>query len=166
MEIYNYKCSYCGVSIDIIDRAYFEIDHFVHRQSKKFNGLRNAGNIDNLVLSCHDCNHDKGSFEIPDEKYIDLYPDEDQIKKTFIRDDQFYIKVSKEKREDTTVNEFYEKLHLGSEKNRIDYLLMSMIGLQEKIKGNSEVCSLLGQAIGILRRKRNLMARVYREQWK
>ena len=111
----------------------------------------------NLVLACHNCNHDKSSFEFPDEKYNDLYPDEEEIKKTFIRDDDYYIKVADEKETDIIVKAFYEKLHLGSEIHRIDYLLMSMMGLQENIKDNPEACSQLGQAIKKLHTKRNIM---------
>ena len=108
-------------------------------------------------MACHNCNHDKSSFEFPDEKYNDLYPDEEAIKKTFIRDDDYYIKVADEKETDIIVKAFYEKLHLGSEIHRIDYLLMSMMGLQENIKDNPEACSQLGQAIKKLHTKRNIM---------
>ena len=159
MKIYNYKCAYCGISSEVIDRTNFEIDHFIYEKSKRFASKAEAGYIENLVLACHDCNHDKSSFEFPGEKYKDLYPDEEEIKRTFIRDDDYYIKVAEEKRDDTTINEFYQKLHLGSEIHRIDYLLMNMMGLQEKIQDKSEACSQLGQAIQKLHTKRNVMPR-------
>ena len=157
MNIYNHKCAYCGVSSKVIARTDFEIDHYIYEKSEKFASKADAGYIENLVLACHTCNHDKSSFEFPDEKYDDLYPDEEDIKKTFIRDDDYYIKVSDEKKEDTIVKAFYEKLHLGSEMHRIDYLLMSMMGLSENIGDKPEACSLLRQAIIILHTKRNIM---------
>ena len=157
MNIYNHKCAYCGVSSKVIARTDFEIDHYIYEKSEKFASKADAGYIENLVLACHTCNHDKSSFEFPDEKYDDLYPDEEDIKKTFIRDDDYYIKVSDEIKEDTIVKAFYEKLHLGSEMHRIDYLLMSMMGLSENIGDKPEACSLLRQAIIILHTKRNIM---------
>ena len=138
--------------------VYWGSDHLtIYEKSKRFAGKADAGYIENLVLACHNCNHDKSSFEFPDEKYNDLYPDEEEIKKTFIRDDDYYIKVADEKETDIIVKAFYEKLHLGSEIHRIDYLLMSMMGLQENIKDNPEACSQLGKAIKKLHTKRNIM---------
>lgn len=157
MNIYNHKCAYCGVSIEVISRTDFEVDHYIYEKSKRFPSKADAGYIENLVLACHTCNHNKSSFEFPDEKYDDLYPDKEDIKKTFIRDDDYYIKVSDEKKDDTIVKAFYEKLHLGSEMHRIDYLLMSMMGLLENIGDKPEACSQLGQAIKILHTKRNVM---------
>lgn len=157
MNIYNHKCAYCGVSIEVISRTDFEVDHYIYEKSKRFASKADAGYIENLVLACHNCNHDKSSFEFPNEKYNDLYPDEEEIKKTFIRSDNYYIKVSDEKNNDTVVKEFYEKLHLGSEIHRIDYLLMSMMGLLENIGDKPDACLLLGQAIKKLHTKRNIM---------
>ena len=159
MKIYNYKCAYCGISIDVIPRTDFEIDHFVYEKSKRFQSKADAGHIENLVLACHDCNHDKSSFEFHDKSYKDLYPDEGEIKKTFIRDDGYYIKIANAKQNDPIINAFYTKLHLYSEIHRIDYLLMSMIGLFKKIKDKPEACSQLGLAIQKLHTKRNIMSR-------
>lgn len=158
MKIYDYKCSYCGVSIDVIPRTNFEVDHFIFKESEKFKENSKPGNIENLVLACHDCNRSKGTFEIPDNKYIALYPDKEEIKRSFIRDENFYIKISDEKNDDETINSFYKKLELGSEMHRVDYLLMSMIELKENISGNICISSLLGDAIDKLHTKRNLMS--------
>lgn len=157
MSIYNHKCAYCGVSIEVISRTEFEIDHYIYEKSERFVSKADAGYIENLVLACHNCNHNKSSFEFPDERYNDLYPDEENIKKTFVRDDDYYIKVSDAKNNDTIVKAFYEKLHLGSQIHRIDYLLMNMMGLLEAMTDKTEVCSQLGQAIQILHTKRNIM---------
>lgn len=159
MKIYNYKCAYCGISIDIIPRSNFEIDHFIYEKSDRFETKADAGYIENLILACHDCNHDKSSFEFDPRSFKDLYPDEEEIKNTFIRDEDYYIKISRAKKDDPTINAFYDQLHLCSEIHRIDYLLMSMIGLQEKIKDKPEACSQLGLAINKLHTKRNVMNR-------
>lgn len=157
MNIYNHKCAYCGVSSEVISRTDFEIDHYICEKSKRFKSKADAGYIENLVLACHDCNHNKSSFEFPEEKYEDFYPDKEEITKTFVRDEVYYIKISDTKINDMIINEFYEKLHLGSEIHRIDYLLMNMLGLQETIVDNVEVCSQLGQAISKLYTKRHVM---------
>lgn len=57
-----------------------------------------------------------------------------------------------------TVNEFYKTLKLGSEIHRLDYLLMSMIGLQKKLTDRHSSYAILGQAITLLKKKRNIMA--------
>ena len=159
MKIYNHKCSYCGVSVEVITRTNFEIDHFIYQKSERFATKADAGDIENLVLACHDCNRDKSSFEFPDDKYNDFYPDGDEIRRTFIRDDDYYIKIADEKNGDAIINEFYEKLRLGSEIHRIDYLLMNMMELQEEIQDKPEACSQLGQAIKKLHTKRNVIKR-------
>ncbi|MBO5143756.1 MAG: HNH endonuclease [Clostridia bacterium] len=157
MKIYNFKCCYCGVSIKLVNKSDFEIDHFICQTSSKFATKADAGNIENLVLACHTCNHNKGSFEIPDDKYDDLHPDMDKIKKAFVRDEDYYIRVSDDKSNDEVINSFYKKLNLSAEFHRIDFLLMNMIGLHQSVEINSDVCRLLGIAIEKLREKRNLM---------
>ena len=34
MNIYNHKCAYCGVSIEVISRTDFEVDHYIYEKSK------------------------------------------------------------------------------------------------------------------------------------
>lgn len=158
IQAYNRKCSYCGVSLDLIPKSLFQIDHFIFQKSPEFNtGKAAAGNIDNLVLSCNICNHSKSSFSIPKDEREKLHPDK-KISNTFYRDGNYYIQVSKEFDSNTVVKEFYKKLKLGSEIHRLDYLLMSMIGLQEKLTDKHPAYATLGQAINLLKKKRNIMA--------
>lgn len=157
MEVYNYKCVYCGVSLNLIQKDSFEIDHYIYEKSPKFATKKEAGYIENLVLACHDCNHKKNSFLIPDEDFRKLYPDTDEIRNTFYRDDLYYIRISREESNNQTVNQFYNLLKLGSEVHRLDYLLMSMIGLQKNHAENSQFYSGIGKIIETLRIKRNLM---------
>lgn len=155
MKAYNCKCAYCGASIDILPKEMFEIDHFIYEKS--FDKKADAGFIENLVLACHSCNHQKGAFSLTEDDRMYLHPDEDTIKKTFIRDEQYYIKVSENQTTNKIVIDFYKKLGLGGEIHRLDYLLMSMIGLQRTLADKPEAYTRFGQAIDMLRLKRNMM---------
>ncbi len=158
MKAYNGKCSYCGVSLALISKRMFEIDHFIYEKSPKFRTKKEAGYIENLVLACQDCNRNKSSFVVDDESFAKLYPDGDQITSSFVRDDMYYIRISDAVSNDSTIKAFYEQLKLGNEMRRLDYLLMSMLGLQSKLDPDSDAYSKMGQAIELLRSKRNIMA--------
>jgi len=155
---YNGKCAYCGISIDIIPRRSFEIDHFIHEKDARFGGKKAAaGYIENLILACNKCNSFKKDIEIPDSKHIILHPDNKDTAETFIRDGQFYIQISEKRKSDESVIAFYHQLRLGSEIHRLDYLLMSIIGLQRNVTSNEKLYTQLGKAIDLLRRRRNMM---------
>ncbi len=154
---YNGKCSYCGVTISIIPKDSFEIDHFIYKEDPRFKSKSDAGYIENLVLACHKCNHAKSSFSVPDETYEHLHPDKPGIRKSFVRDDDFYIKIASDKNEDEHIKRFYDQLELGAEVRRLDFLLINMRGLQTKIPAESTAHKIIGEAITILQTKRNLM---------
>lgn len=159
MKAYNCKCAYCGVSIDLISRVMFEIDHFVNQAAPEFGGSKvKAGTIENLVLACHDCNHSKSGFSITSTNKENLNPDGELISTYFYRDDMYYIKPTDAAKENADVSLFYSKLHLGSEIHRIDYLVMSMIGLQKELKKKGKDYKELSDAISALKGKRNLMS--------
>lgn len=157
-KAYNDKCAYCGVSLDILST--FEIDHFIPRTSCKFDGSKAAaGDMKNLVLACRDCNRWKSNFDTSGAEN-DLHPDYEGITKSFVRDSQYYIRVSKEKADTPHVNEFYTQLRFDHQMRRVDYLLMSMRGLYNKMKQREikpEVLQVLSEAIRILQEKRNRM---------
>ena len=157
MKIYNCKCSYCGISIDLISKNSFEIDHYLYEKSTRFTSKKYAGYIKNLVLACHDCNHKKSSYDISDGDYNILYPDGDDIRKSFCRDDMFYIKISEEMNGNRTVEDFYGQLQLDSEIHRLDYLLMNLIGVQSKHKDNNDLYAEIGKIKDFLIKKRNMM---------
>ncbi len=157
IQAYNGKCAYCGVSVDLLQKNIFEIDHFLYEKASKFATKKEAGYIENLVLACHDCNHNKGSFWIEDEQYDKLHPDGDGIKDSFIRDKQYYIRMNDKNKDNRNISEFYEKLNLGSELHRLDYLLMNIIGMQRKHQDNDELYSGLGKILDIVKAKRNIM---------
>lgn len=157
LQAYNGKCAYCGASIDLIKRTEFEIDHFLYEKAPKFATKKEAGFIENLVLACHDCNHNKSSFWIEENYYNELHPDGEEIKNTFIRDEQYYIRINDTYKESKHIKEFYDKVRLGSELHRIDYLLMNIIGLQRKCQDNKELYAGLGKIIDVISIKRNIM---------
>lgn len=152
MSVYNCKCSYCGVSIDIIPKDNFEVDHYIYKKNTaKFKTVAQAGTIKNLVLACRRCNHQKGKHTIPDAFLDTLSPDLEQIKSVFIRNNNFEISIAEEYADSPVIKAFYDKLQLGQEVHRLDFLLMEMLGRQNS--GDHT----LGQAIALLKKKRNLL---------
>lgn len=158
MEAYNFKCAYCGASVDLISKPTFEIDHFINQKSERFASTIDAGTIENLILSCHDCNQRKNAFEITELNEDDLNPDKENILYNFSRDAMYYIVPSEAGKTKQSITSFYERLHLGNEIHRIDYLVMSMIGLQKVLKEKGKEYTELSNAINILRSKRNLIS--------
>lgn len=130
-EIYNSKCAYCGVLIGIIDIRMFEVDHFVCEDvfSDDTTGRSEAGKVSNLVLSCYSCNRGKGKLVIDGEYKKTLNPDDGSIAKVFARDNNYYIRIQPDYTEDHVIADFYEKLLLGSEFRRLDYLLLEIKNL-------------------------------------
>ena len=155
IETYNFKCAYCGLSIDIIPKEMFEIDHFIYKKS--FSSKAKAGYIENLVLACHSCNHKKNSLPIPEGHRELLHPDNENIKNVFTRDDNFYIIITDTYKNDNTIMAFHEQLGLGDDIRRLDYLLMNMVGIQRKTTHKPDIYTQLGQAIDKLRKKRNIV---------
>lgn len=157
LKVYNGKCAYCGVSVDLIKKNDFEIDHFLYEKAPKFKTKKDAGYIENLVLACHDCNHNKSSFWIEESYFDKLYPDGEEIKNIFIRDEQYCICINELYTDDPYINDFYNKVRLGSELHRLDYLLMNIIGLQKQCQENTELYSRLGKIKDTIIEKRNIM---------
>ena len=153
MEIYNYKCSYCGNSIWNLSSTLLEVDHYICESS--FDSKEKAGKIENLVLSCYDCNRAKSNFPI-DNDYIDtVNPDLEEIKNVFVRDDKYYIKISDKYMKDKFIEDFYIQLKLGYETRRLDFLLLNLQGLYRRL-GDKPEAQKLGIILNKLQQKRNL----------
>ena len=159
IKAYNYKCAYCGVSVQLIPIEFFEVDHYIYQKSERFKSKQDAGYIENLVLSCHNCNHNKSSFMIEDEVYDDLHPDNKKICECFYRDDLYYIRMTESGPNDDNILLFYNKLKLGSEVHRLDFLLMNLIGFLQQHLLDSKNEVKLADIIENLRTKRNLKTR-------
>ena len=85
-----------------------------------------------------------------------LHPDLDYIKAVFVRDEGYSIIVAEEFAESEAVTMFYNQLKLGQEVHKLDYLLLKMLGQQRRTESSGEYCT-LGEAISLLRKKRNLL---------
>lgn len=133
-EIYNYKCAYCGISTYILNIQLFEVDHFICESSfeQTIHGRSQAGKLSNLVLACHACNRGKSDFLIEGPHRGLLNPDDTSIANIFFRDADYYIRIHQNYSSDDTVKTFYDKLGLGSEFRRLDYLLMELRDLLEE----------------------------------
>lgn len=155
IEAYNHKCCYCGVSLDINDYKLFEIDHFIHEKSVRFNGDESkADYIENLVLACFECNRSKQDLELPDKDLCKICPDSPFICYVFIRDENYYIRINENFKNDESVKKFYEKLKLGSQIHRLDYLLLNIFGLRNKFKENDAIYKNLNEAFELLKKRR------------
>ena len=154
IEIYNSKCAYCGVSIEIISKKLFEVDHFV--AESLYSDKIEAGKLKNLILACYQCNRNKQDFVIENKYIAQLCPDNGAIANIFYRNEKYYICIKNEFKKDDVINEFYEKLQLDHQSRRLDYLLMNMIGLHKKIEGTT-AGGKLAEAILLLYKKRNEM---------
>lgn len=152
-NIYNNKCSYCGITTDVISSELFEVDHFICESS--FNGDSiNAGKINNLVLSCKKCNRGKRDF-IWIKKYSPKFNvDDKSIAKLFYRDEEYSIRIKKEYIKDDIICSFYRKLKLDEEIRRLDFLLMNMNGFYKKYSNDKNIEKIL-KCIKFLQTKRN-----------
>lgn len=157
VEAYNGKCSYCGVSIDIISLKMFEIDHFIPQKSDCFASKADAGYIENLVLACYNCNRAKRDFKCPEADLQKVHPDGTGITSSFVRGDDYCIRINDKMKEDETVIKFYKQVNLDNPIHRLDYLLMNMRGLSKKIEDNHPSYGVLMKAIELLQQKRNMM---------
>lgn len=155
-EIYNSKCAYCGILIGIIDIRMFEVDHFVCEDvfSNDTTGRSEAGKVSNLVLSCYSCNRGKGKLIIDGGYKKILNPDDNSIAKVFVRDDNYYIRIQPGHAGDHVIEDFYERLLLGSEFRRLDYLLLEVEELIQRLH-NPIIVQKLEQCFSKLVVKRN-----------
>ena len=160
MKIYNCRCSYCGVSLDILNKRMFEIDHYIPKKADKFKNNNNANKIENLVLACQFCNRKKSDFLISDSEYSLLYPDNEEIKKIFYRDEKYYIKIENEYSQNETIKKFYEQLEMDGEVRRLDFLLISLLNFKKKYRNKLENLHILNELSDIiekLKKKRNII---------
>ena len=72
----------------------------------------------------------------------------------FFRDEDYYIRISEDFSTDDAVNQFYKQLGLDRQIHRLDYLLMNMRGLREKLKDKPLAYTHLTEAIEMLQQKR------------
>lgn len=156
-KIYNEKCAYCGVSMDVLPNTLFEVDHYI--AESLYESKEEAGQLSNLVLSCYRCNRNKKEFPI-EGKYVELLnPDNENICKIFYRDELYYIRVNDLYSGDTNIQNFYNKIDFGNQARRLDYLLLNMCGLHKEIEGTKNGGT-LAECILLLTKRRNRFAKI------
>jgi len=85
-----------------------------------------------------------------------LNPDDGSIARVFVRAEDYYICICPDYAEDQLVIDFYQKLLLGSEFRRLDYLLLEMKNfISTQRISNPTVAEKLEQCLGALIMKRN-----------
>ena len=157
IDIYNRRCAYCGVTTDIQPLQLFEIDHFICKNpSENYKEDKQSINdIYNLVLCCRYCNKSKSNFYIMERERLLLNPDNSNITKVFYRSEDFYIKIQDEFSANKNILEFYNKLNLGGEFKRLDYILMILEFLILYTKNNIMLSHQLCQVKDRLLKLRN-----------
>ncbi len=160
-NIYHRKCAYCGTSTDIQPLENYEIDHYICESSFMDNtqGRIEAGKIENLVLSCHNCNRFKSNLLIKNNYVQLLNPDDNSICNIFYRDDKANIRIKDEFINDEFINEFYNKLKLANEFRRIDYSILQQQHLLKTLRKTKKITPkielVLLRSIEKLKSKRN-----------
>lgn len=160
--IYNSKCSYCGVSIDIQSHQLFEVDHFINKAHPDVDNKKDLDTKDNLMFACHTCNRKKRDFAIHLNKkaksglsYKDLLnPDQKHIMNVFTRDSHYRIQIAPQYASDPHVKSFYNKLLFHHPIRQLDFLLLELTGLIEKCK-NVQIKASLLEIKDLLIRARN-----------
>ena len=127
-EIYYHKCAYCGVSTAINPAPLYEIDHFFNELQTTFGSDNlSVDIIDNLILSCRNCNQSKKEFAVNDVHSI-IHPDSREIN----RGEHFEIKISPQYCKDEKIQSFYNKMKFHYRFRKLDYLLLNLYFLKEK----------------------------------
>lgn len=131
-EIYYHKCAYCGVSTAINPAPLYEIDHFFNELQTTFGSDNlSVDIIDNLILSCRNCNQSKKEFAVNDVHSI-IHPDSREIKEVFNRGERFEIKIAPQYCKDEKIQSFYNKMKFHYRFRKLDYLLLNLYFLKEK----------------------------------
>lgn len=156
-KIYNYKCAYCGTSIKILGIELFELDHFKNKADHD----DNVNDISNIILACKFCNRQKSSFNVDNISNF-INPDNNEITKIFYRDKDYYIKIKEPFSENKDINDFYNKLKLNYQFRRLDFLLLNLKGLINKVKSldfnnKEKIYPILLELKNTLQEKRNLI---------
>lgn len=118
-NIYGKRCAYCGIDYNIKNLENFVVDHFICQAS----GEDYINHLSNLIYACDYCNKIKSNFKISKEDSIILHPDQ-ELGKTFYRDEMFRIKISKTYEDNDSVKNFHSRMKFDHERRRLEYLIL------------------------------------------
>lgn len=155
LKIYNYKCCYCGCSVKILSAMLFEVDH-LKPISSSAEPTQNLNGINNLVLSCRNCNGWKLAYYV-DELSDAWSPDNEGISQLFNRDHLYNICIDEKYQANDHTIELYDRLKLGAQFRRLDYLLMSIDGYIKKHTTETRTRTTLLELFAFLHEKRNFI---------
>ena len=161
MKIYDERCCYCGVSLDVIPNRNFQIDHFIHQESDLFKGENRLSNTDpgdirNIVLACSFCNSNKSDFQFSNNR-MHIYPfhPDKNINDVFqVNNADYSIFITPKYSQNREIKAFYDKLDLGNYIHQLDCLIMHLKELWKK-ENNEKIKGLLGSCFVKLIYKRN-----------
>lgn len=149
-DTFGNRCAYCGLLVEIETLHSFQIDHIVASAILK---NKPDNSLENLALTCRICNNRKSSIDLTRPKLKGLHPYKQKIKRIFYRDEDFYIKISDSEHNDEIQN-FYDKLLLGTQLKRVDFLLMCLQDLSERYP---RICE-IDKAYHLLLNKRSVLS--------
>ena len=154
-SVYNGKCAYCGVDKTIQGANHYEIDHFLNEANHKF--IENINGLDNLIYACRECNQKKRDFIIPDGYIEVLNPDYEKYGFVFERNNACEIIISDKYVNDEVVEAFHERLRLGDQRRRLDFVLMKLEKYLAKLKKEASDESSLGENYWVILSKYNFL---------
>ena len=155
-EIYNCKCAYCGAKWGELPTSFFEIDHFIQKSAypDTTEGRAAAGQIENLIWSCYECNRGKSDLLITAPYDTVLNPDDGSITNIFCRGEDYTIRIRDKYQSDSFIRAFYKALGLDRESKRLDYLILKLKGKIER-ETDAQRKLKLYEALNILQENRN-----------
>ena len=124
VRIYKDRCCYCGRHTSIIGIEQFQVDHMVPKEKRQaaVSDAIDINHLYNLALACPACNSEKrcGSIDEQNIKKFDVV----KLGKVIARDEStFRLTLAEDFANDPDYCSFFERLHLDSDKRRLDYLL-------------------------------------------
>ncbi|WGE87917.1 HNH endonuclease [Actinobacillus equuli subsp. haemolyticus] len=125
-RIYNNKCAYCGINIEINNASLYEIDHFFCKSI--YSNQNEIEHIDNLIFSCKTCNQSKKDFDVKNICGL-VHPDGDSIANVFVRGKHYEILVSKEYKNEN-ICKYFAKMKFDSKFRKLDFLLLNLFHMK------------------------------------
>lgn len=165
LKIYGFCCVYCGLNSRLFNsRTGLEVDHFICESSfktvkdgKEIIDHIKAGNINNLVSACSLCNRRKSNLIISNQVASILNIDQNLISNVFMRDNRtFKILIKEEYKNNKEILKFYNKLNLGSDLKRLEYLGLKIDNIINTKAMDNENKAKLQEILLILIRKHNI----------
>lgn len=130
LHIYDCRCCYCGAPLWIVQADCIEIDHLIPKSSKD-ESKKKLNDVTNLAISCISCN--RGKADLPASVLEKVNPDTYAITRVLARDVNYSIVIRRRFKNDDAIVSFYERLKLGYQRHRLDYVIVTL----------NDICTLL-----------------------